>query len=498
MRGIRKLSVILFIIYSFPGALLWGQLQFSAGSWDFGQIEEGLKASSTFEVENRGSKAYRVDVVSTCECLVTDPSFSLIAPGDKASFRIDFDSAGYSGDIRMDLIVRSDSPNLNKALFAVTGEVISGEESGEQPDMKILEELHRNAGLKAEYYYHPGCKECLEFIYSTVPQMMEDLREPLDFIPLDITEPDNYERLTAELDRYGVELVGTPVCIIGSTVLQGEEITALSYYGAVERTAVGKNETAPKASDEKSPAAGGISTRKVISRISLPAVLAAGLIDGVNPCAFATIIFLISALQLAGRNRRDIAFIGVSFALAVFVSYYLIGLGLFSVLRITSTFAVISRVIEGLLIILLFILACLSLYDFIQSLRGRTSKMLLQLPLSVKQRIHRTIRVRLRTAGLIIGSFSMGVLISLFELGCTGQIYLPAITYMVKTENNRGYTLLLVYNFAFIMPLIAVMMAAYFGLASKKIAGIFSRKMPYVKLATTVLFIIMAIGLLLL
>ncbi len=483
------------ILLWYPGSDLWSQLQFSTGSWDFGEVEEGIRTGSDFEVENRGSTTYHVDVMSTCECLVLDPSHALIPPGERRSFQITFDSTGYSGSIQMDVIVRSDSPNLKKALFAVTGEVRSTQEGKASKDMMVQMERISGADLMVEYFYHPGCKECLEFILSIVPRLMEDLEYPPDFMPLDITEPLNYERLIVRLEQYGVELNSTPVCIIGATVLQGTEISASKVTEELTRFDRHNADVTKKSEVEKGTAADSSSSRQILSGISIPAVLTAGLLDGINPCAFATIIFLISALQIAGRNRTDIAFIGTSFTLAVFLSYYLIGLGVFNILRITASFAIISRLIEWLLILLLFVLAGFSLHDFFQSIRGNTGKILLQLPKTVKQRIHRTIRIRLRTAGLIIGSFSMGVLISLFELGCTGQIYLPIITYMVKTENNRGYLLLFVYNLAFILPLIAVMMAAYFGHASKRIADIFARNIPYVKLATSALFVIMAVGL---
>ena len=44
----------------------------------------------------------------------------------------------------------------------------------------------------------------------------------------------------------------------------------------------------------------------------------AGLIDGVNPCAFATIIFLISMLAFLVQGKREMLTIGFGFTFAVF------------------------------------------------------------------------------------------------------------------------------------------------------------------------------------
>ena len=63
------------------------------------------------------------------------------------------------------------------------------------------------------------------------------------------------------------------------------------------------------------------------------AVFLAGLLDGVNPCAFSAMVFLISALALAGRSKRTMLAIGLSYACGVFITYSLIGAGLLGGLR---------------------------------------------------------------------------------------------------------------------------------------------------------------------
>ncbi|MGF1655598.1 MAG: hypothetical protein ACFCU3_01325 [Verrucomicrobiales bacterium] len=57
----------------------------------------------------------------------------------------------------------------------------------------------------------------------------------------------------------------------------------------------------------------------------LDLVVAAGLLDGLNPCAFATIIFLLSYLQVARKSGREILQIGVAYILGVFCTYFALG-----------------------------------------------------------------------------------------------------------------------------------------------------------------------------
>jgi len=79
----------------------------------------------------------------------------------------------------------------------------------------------------------------------------------------------------------------------------------------------------------------------------------------------------------------------------------------------------------------------------------------------------------------------------LFVRFFTGHIYFPVIGYMVRTESEKssGMMLLLLYNFAFIMPLGAVFIMAYFGISSKATGNFFSKHLSSVKLLFAVLFI---------
>lgn len=46
-------------------------------------------------------------------------------------------------------------------------------------------------------------------------------------------------------------------------------------------------------------------------------------LDGLNPCAFATIVFMVNLLILLGHSRRRILEIGLTYSIAVFVTYLL-------------------------------------------------------------------------------------------------------------------------------------------------------------------------------
>lgn len=60
----------------------------------------------------------------------------------------------------------------------------------------------------------------------------------------------------------------------------------------------------------------------------MPAALA----DSINPCAFAVIILLLFSIIILEKNYKRALWAGLAFVLSVFLSYFLMGIGIFSVL----------------------------------------------------------------------------------------------------------------------------------------------------------------------
>ncbi len=75
------------------------------------------------------------------------------------------------------------------------------------------------------------------------------------------------------------------------------------------------------------------------------AILLAGLIEGMNPCAIATLIFFISYLTMIGRKRKEIFWVGMGFSGTVFVTHLFLGLGILSFIQHLSFLPLFSRVV---------------------------------------------------------------------------------------------------------------------------------------------------------
>ena len=83
----------------------------------------------------------------------------------------------------------------------------------------------------------------------------------------------------------------------------------------------------------------------------------------------------------------------------------------------------------------------------------------------------------------------LGFLVAVFELACTGQVYLPTIAYTVRSGRAlKGYVYLLIYNLGFIVPLLVVFALSFAGLSLKGLTAVFQKRMGAVKLALAGLF----------
>jgi cytochrome c biogenesis protein CcdA len=228
-------------------------------------------------------------------------------------------------------------------------------------------------------------------------------------------------------------------------------------------------------------------------------VAGAGLLDGINPCAFATIVFFISYLSLVGRKRKEILMAGASFTSAVFVTYFLLGIGALKFLEYLNSFSIVAKIVYLAAAIATFTLAILSLYDAYKAKMGKLKEIKLQLPKSLKQTIHKVIRERTRASGVIVGALVIGFAISALELVCTGQVYLPTITFVAGIEGMRIYAFsyLLLYNLMFIAPLLIIFFFAYWGTTSIQLGGVLQRHLVGVKVGTGILLFGLGIWLLL-
>jgi hypothetical protein len=214
-------------------------------------------------------------------------------------------------------------------------------------------------------------------------------------------------------------------------------------------------------------------------------LFAIGFVDGVNPCAIASMIFLISFLGTQQRKRSDVLKIGLAFTATVFLTYFLLGLGAFRILSLMDKFYWFSLAIRVTAVGIAVWVALLSIWDAVHYYRTKdTAEMKVQLPKGIKLLIHSVIRGNLTSGKIVVGAIITGFFVTLLEGACTAKIYLPTIMAMTHTFGFRlvGWLLLVFYNFLFVLPLLIVLIATAYGLKWNKLSKFQQKHMVLTKL----------------
>lgn len=137
------------------------------------------------------------------------------------------------------------------------------------------------------------------------------------------------------------------------------------------------------------------------------------------------------------------------------------------------------------------VLGILSFLDFLKACKGNLKEMSLQLPGVIKSKIHNKVKESASSAKHVVAAFIAGITISILELACTGQVYLPTIIFVTSRKEMRqaGLTYLLLYNIMFILPLTGIFIVAYKGTTSEKLASLAKAHVIPVKLVLAILFL---------
>ncbi|MBN1875541.1 MAG: hypothetical protein JXA33_15030 [Anaerolineae bacterium] len=343
------------------------------------------------------------------------------------------------------------------------------------------------------YFYQVGCQECsraevdIHYMRQKYPQLTVEEFNIYDDAAL-------AQWLAERVNR--TEDLHTPALFIGDDVLIGqEEITPQKLEKVLEKYVLTGASKVWEDFDPEVVEQGLVDRFRSFGPLT---VVFAGLVDGLNPCAFATLIFFISYLTIGGRTGREALLVGIAFTLGVFLAYLVMGLGFYKVLDLLgSVLTTLGRWVYGLTALLCAVLAVYSFLDFLKARRGDIGDMSLNLPHALRKRINAVIRKGRRARTFVAGAFVTGIIISFLELACTGQVYLPTIIFVSSIPELRvramGY--LFLYNLLFVLPLIVVFILAYYGTTSKDLTRFLQQNAAAVKLGMVLLFTSLSIWL---
>jgi len=351
---------------------------------------------------------------------------------------------------------------------------------------------HDADALEMYFFGSATCGHCLEIKNELLKPIENELDGKLKIHYHDVENAESFNLMLSLEDYYkehfGLTGNSPQELFLPDTFILGyDDIMALGRAKIMEYINDPKRPRSINIDESEAPGNLDDKLRDRFGRFTFWGITAAALVDSVNPCAIATMIFLVSFLATQKRKRSEVLAVGMSFSAAVFLTYLLLGVGAFAMLTALKGYYIVSRVIKWSAVVLAGGVGIISLIDAFRFKKsGDTKDITLQLPKSVKLRIHKVITENMKGGRLILGTIVTGFLVTLLEAVCTGQVYLPTIVLMTRSSSGEmkltGWLYLVYYNFIFVVPLLTVMIAAYYGMTWNKLAKMTQKNLSLLKI----------------
>ncbi len=355
----------------------------------FSDTKQGIVLSNnSMTISNTNpSDGIEFDLQSSCDCLKVSTERDFIFSAEKIYIRLSFDTTLYqgltekyfsliyknpaSGDqeekiIQLKIRVNVTGANKQKTIIKTT----------DRPGKKYDKEIN------FYFFYYSDCIKCYKIKKELFPEIEKKYSINLNPIKLDMDKTNNLKKLLRLKAHLKIKDSGSPVIFFDDIYIAGFKNINSRLPGLVKEFQNKKVKLLDLDRLDEKP----------IVSLSLIPVLLAGLLDGINPCAFATIIFLISYLNYLQKSRKTILLTGAFYTSSVFFTYMLIGLGFLKGITSFPAFHRIAQYVNLVIALFTFALAFLCLRDYFLARKGKFNEMALQLPDSFKRRIHKNIR----------------------------------------------------------------------------------------------------------
>ena len=189
------------------------------------------------------------------------------------------------------------------------------------------------------------------------------------------------------------------------------------------------------------------------SALTLSAVVLAALADAINPCTLAIMAMLLGVVVLQ-KGRQAALISGLVFSGVVFVSYFLMGVGIINVVN----FAALNKPFLFIMFVVSLIISVLELRAFFHYTAGFSS---LEMPMFLRPVVKNVIKHATNPLTVAVVAF----LCSLFLLPCSSGPYLVILT-LISQHFFSYLPYLLLYNFIFISPMLLITVVVFFGIKS--------------------------------
>lgn len=355
------------------------------------------------------------------------------------------------------------------------------------PVIVFAENNDKNKKIDVVYFYSDTCKEC-----QNLKPFMDYLAKKyknINIIKYSIINIDNKALLNKYSDEYSVRpdfYSSVPIVFIFDIYLAGEEeiistLENIIIHGSLKNTKVIDNKEASIEKDIKN-----------FQALKVFGVFIAGIINGLNPCSLALLIFLLSLLISKKINTFKL---GNAFILGKFIMFLFMGTIIYELLSFIKI-DLVNLIMKIFFIGFVSILIALSVNDYFAAKKEKYDKIRLQLPNFLRKINHGIIKVVNKISNvyiLLFITFVLGIIISLGEFFCTGQIYLTSIVIVLQSgilESKQALLYLIVFDIGFILPLVIINYILHKSKSVFKISEFIREKLPVIKLINIIILFI--------
>ena len=342
----------------------------------------------------------------------------------------------------------------------------------------------------AIYFYSSTCSSCQKL--TSLYNSLEDKHKDFILKKYNITDLKNESLLSKYNKAYkvGEDDEGiVPVVFIKNTYLTGQKNIKDNLENLILKND-GINTMEIQDMSENH-----VTDIKQFMNFKTLSVFLAGLVGGLNPCSLSMLLFFISLIMV---RKVNILKIGIAFIIGKFLAYLLLGTVFFGLLS-KLNIGWLHITIKIIMLIVILILIVLNLQDFFSAKNEKYNKIRVQLPTVLRKFNHTIIKKISNTVNLkliLLISFALGMLISLGEFLCTGQIYLTTIVTILQTNttlNLQAFIYLIIYDLAFVIPLLILVFAIYKGKEVFEVSEAIREKLHWIKLINVVIFLVFAV-----
>ena len=190
-------------------------------------------------------------------------------------------------------------------------------------------------------------------------------------------------------------------------------------------------------------------------------------LDAINPCAINVLLVFLTLMLVNIGSKRKIIYSGLSFTIATFIVYYLMGLGLITVIKSLWWIKYLLYAFAG----------WVGLMEIINGFKGKEWS---PIPKRWKKSVEKGMKTILSPVGALIIGFFVGIVL----LPCTSGPYVVALSALSGINRITRFSILAIYNLIFVSPFLILTFLVPLGLETMKLKKIKKSSINIIEIVT--------------